>query len=161
MSAAEGNSLGENEVAVLREKFYTHAQSLLKDYSGYDVIPESGKVVVFDSRIPVKAALNGLLENKIKGAPVWDSKARRFTGMVTVTDFIEILRHLTEEGKNDVTAVYLAETLEKQKIRDWAGTNMCFGGCSGGSGSVVYARMRFAVLAFFVFQLGCCVFSFL
>ncbi|CAN0510506.1 unnamed protein product, partial [Ectocarpus sp. 12 AP-2014] len=51
------------------------------------------KVVVFDSSIPVQLAFYALVEHDMQAAPLWDSRERRFVGLMTVTDFIDILRH--------------------------------------------------------------------
>lgn len=59
----------------------------------YKLIPDSGKMVVFDSRLQILDALNGLLHHDINCAPVWDSVGRHYIGMLTVSDYIDILRH--------------------------------------------------------------------
>ena len=57
------------------------------------MIPASGKIVVFDCDLPVKHAFFGLLEHDVKCAPIWDSAKLDFVGMLTVSDFIDILRY--------------------------------------------------------------------
>ena len=52
--------------------------------SAEDLIPASGKIVVFDYDLPVKYAFYGLLENNIKCAPVWDTTRSAWVGMLTV-----------------------------------------------------------------------------
>ena len=61
-----------------RTRAHTHARS------AEDLIPASGKIVVFDYDLPVKYAFYGLLENNIKCAPVWDTTRSAWVGMLTV-----------------------------------------------------------------------------
>ncbi len=39
--------------------------------------------------------VNSVLLTDIQAAPIWDSRKRRFVGLMTVTDFIDILRKCT------------------------------------------------------------------
>lgn len=63
----------------------------LKKHSCYDIIPNSTKIVVFDTRLKVKKAFFALVHNGIRSAPLWDSNEQEFVGMLTITDFINIL----------------------------------------------------------------------
>jgi len=104
----------------LKRDLIQSALTLLRSHTGYDMVPDSGKVVVFDSRLFVKDAFFGLQEVNMKGAPVWDSTARRYVGMITVTDFIDILRFYHADGKQ-MTSVSVAQAMDQQTIQDWAG----------------------------------------
>eukprot|EP00462_Mataza_sp_D1_P027893 CAMPEP_0175176814 /NCGR_PEP_ID=MMETSP0087-20121206/34015_1 /TAXON_ID=136419 /ORGANISM="Unknown Unknown, Strain D1" /LENGTH=471 /DNA_ID=CAMNT_0016468673 /DNA_START=58 /DNA_END=1473 /DNA_ORIENTATION=- len=77
----------------IRRHFAGECNAALKKHLAYNLIPGSGKVVVFDSQLPVSAAFCGLKENEMRCAPVWDSVNKRYLGMLSVTDFIDILRH--------------------------------------------------------------------
>ncbi|TRY83691.1 hypothetical protein DNTS_034387 [Danionella cerebrum] len=57
----------------------------------YDAIPTSSKLVVFDTTLQVKKAFFALVANGVRAAPLWDSKLQSFVGMLTITDFINIL----------------------------------------------------------------------
>ncbi|CAM9393562.1 unnamed protein product [Ectocarpus sp. 12 AP-2014] len=70
----------------------------LRNHACYDLLKHSGKVVVFDSSIPVQLAFYALVEHDMQAAPLWDSRERRFVGLMTVTDFIDILRHYRGSG---------------------------------------------------------------
>ncbi len=79
--------------------------------------------MVFDVNLPVKHAFQGLLEHDIKCAPVWDPKSRAYVGLLTVTDFIDILRHFytTVKAADPKTQAALKQSdLGEQKISDWA-----------------------------------------
>jgi len=88
--------------------------SLLSESHCYNLIPESGKIVVLDIALAVKSAFLALEENNIKSAPLWDSSAQDYVGIITVTDFIEILLHF-----HKVPNINLFEELEKHQIKTW------------------------------------------
>ena len=75
--------------------------SILRNTMCYSLMPESGKVVVFDSSLPVKHAFRALAEHDIKCAPVWQSSAdeadSKFIGLMTVTDFADILHFYAQD----------------------------------------------------------------
>lgn len=53
----------------------------------------------------------------MRSAPVWDHNEQRFVGMVTITDFINIL--LQQHGAHGNM-----EELEEHKITTWRGVNV-------------------------------------
>uniref|UniRef100_A0A3P8Z1S8 CBS domain-containing protein n=1 Tax=Esox lucius TaxID=8010 RepID=A0A3P8Z1S8_ESOLU len=63
----------------------------MKSHCCYDAIPTSCKLVIFDTTLQVKKAFFALVANGLRAAPLWDSKKQRFVGMLTITDFINIL----------------------------------------------------------------------
>src|SRR3989338_1659424 len=65
----------------------------LQDTTCYDVMPQSGKIVVIDSGLTVKSALRAMAENNIVAAPLWNAEEHDYSGVLTVTDWIDILRH--------------------------------------------------------------------
>uniref|UniRef100_A0A8C2WZQ8 Protein kinase, AMP-activated, gamma 3a non-catalytic subunit n=1 Tax=Cyclopterus lumpus TaxID=8103 RepID=A0A8C2WZQ8_CYCLU len=65
--------------------------NFMKSHSCYDAIPTSCKLVIFDTKLQVKRAFYALVANGLRAAPLWDSKLQRFVGMLTITDFINIL----------------------------------------------------------------------
>jgi predicted transcriptional regulator len=75
------------------EKWRRVSLRIMRDNSVFDILPLSGKVVVFDSCLPVRHALRAMAENDTKSAPIWDSKKGAFIGLMTVTDFAHILAH--------------------------------------------------------------------
>jgi len=97
----------------------------------YELIPHSGKVVVLDSQLGVLSAFHGLLENNINCAPVWNSQKHKYVGMLSVTDFIDILQHLHSKRENEkqneaVEGGSVSSTsklsMEKHTIADWQGS---------------------------------------
>uniref|UniRef100_A0A671TI72 5'-AMP-activated protein kinase subunit gamma-1 n=1 Tax=Sparus aurata TaxID=8175 RepID=A0A671TI72_SPAAU len=63
----------------------------MKSHRCYDLVPTSSKLVVFDTSLQVKKAFFALVSNGVRAAPLWDSKKQCFVGMLTITDFINIL----------------------------------------------------------------------
>ncbi|EEC13342.1 AMP-activated protein kinase, gamma regulatory subunit, putative [Ixodes scapularis] len=71
-----------------------------KYYRCYDLIPVSAKLVVFDTELLVKKAFFALVSNGVRAAPLWDSAKQEFIGMLTITDFIYILRNYYKSPLN-------------------------------------------------------------
>ncbi|KFM66003.1 5'-AMP-activated protein kinase subunit gamma-2, partial [Stegodyphus mimosarum] len=97
--------LGEDENLVF-VKFF-------KCYRCYDVIPISAKLVVFDTQLLVKKAFFALVHNGVRAAPLWDSATQSFVGMLTITDFINILRTYYK------SPFVQMEELEEHKLETW------------------------------------------
>lgn len=97
--------LGEDE-NMLFVKFF-------KYYRCYDLIPVSAKLVVFDTELLVKKAFFALVSNGVRAAPLWDSAKQEFIGMLTITDFIYILRNYYK------SPLVRMDELEEQKIKTW------------------------------------------
>ncbi|KAG2224414.1 hypothetical protein INT45_002953 [Circinella minor] len=71
----------------------TLVRSFLKEHTAYDVLPVSYRLIVFDTRLLVKKALAGLVQNGIVSAPLWSSELHRFAGMLTVSDFVNLIQY--------------------------------------------------------------------
>lgn len=63
----------------------------MKEHECYDLIPKSSKLVVFDTKLSVKKAFYALVANGLRAAPLWNTESQEFVGMLTITDFINIL----------------------------------------------------------------------
>ncbi|XP_053086045.1 5'-AMP-activated protein kinase subunit gamma-1 isoform X6 [Pangasianodon hypophthalmus] len=85
----------------------------MKKHCCYDAIPTSCKLVIFDTALQVKKAFFALVANGLRAAPLWDSKLQRFVGMLTITDFINILHRYY---KSPMVQIY---ELEDHKIQTW------------------------------------------
>lgn len=86
---------------------------LMKAQCCYEVIPTSSKLVVFDISLQVKKAFFALVDSGVRAAPLWDSKLQTFVGMLTITDFINILHRYY---KSPMVQIY---ELEEHKIETW------------------------------------------
>ncbi|XP_076013040.1 5'-AMP-activated protein kinase subunit gamma-3b [Genypterus blacodes] len=86
---------------------------LMKSHCCYDAIPTSSKLVIFDTTLQVKKAFFALVANGVRAAPLWDSKLQCFVGMLTITDFINILHRYY---RSPLVQIY---ELEEHKIETW------------------------------------------
>ncbi|KAL3770651.1 hypothetical protein ACHAWU_004350 [Discostella pseudostelligera] len=99
--------MGEREV--VRNTGKQAIMSFLETQTCYSVLRASGKVVVFDTRIPIQLAFYALVEHGVvwtsdmQAAPLWDPKRCQFVGILTVTDFIDVLRYYRETGSDVLT----------------------------------------------------------
>eukprot|EP01147_Barroeca_monosierra_P010753 gene10753-2841_t len=85
----------------------------LDNFTCYDIMPVSVKMVVLDTQLHVKKAFAALVQNHIRSAPLWDSRKQQFIGMLTVTDFINILlKYYVSSGSK-------MEELEEHRIQTW------------------------------------------
>ncbi|KAL7039438.1 hypothetical protein ACKWTF_009909 [Chironomus riparius] len=79
----------------------------------YDLIPTSAKLVVFDTQLLVKKAFYALVYNGVRAAPLWDSEQQKFVGMLTITDFIKILKMYYTSPNCSM------DQLEEHKLATW------------------------------------------
>lgn len=105
-------------------------RGFLKSKTSFDVLPVSYRLIVFDTSLLVKRALNVLLQNSIVSAPLWNSKISKFAGLLTPSDFLNIVhyaaRHpdqsanfpdtLTLDGLADISAMSESSCLDTCSI---------------------------------------------
>ncbi|KAL7663874.1 CBS domain-containing protein [[Candida] zeylanoides] len=65
----------------------------LQSKTSYDVLPVSYRLIVLDTSLLVKRSLNILLQNNIVSAPLWNNKTSRFAGLLTSSDFINVIQY--------------------------------------------------------------------
>ncbi|KAG7463983.1 hypothetical protein MATL_G00182420 [Megalops atlanticus] len=87
--------------------------NFMRSHCCYDTIPTSSKLVIFDTTLQVKKAFFALVANGLRAATLWDSKRQCFVGMLTITDFINILHRYY---KSPMVQIY---ELEEHKIETW------------------------------------------
>ncbi|MCJ1363524.1 AMP-activated serine/threonine-protein kinase regulatory subunit [Acarospora aff. strigata] len=68
-------------------------RDFLKVRTSYDVLPLSFRLIVFDTTLLVKKSLSILLQNGIVSAPLWDSKTSTFAGLLTTSDYINVIQY--------------------------------------------------------------------
>ncbi|KAJ5356091.1 hypothetical protein N7517_010700 [Penicillium concentricum] len=68
-------------------------RDFLKARNSYDVLPLSFRLIIFDTSLSVKESLNILIQNGIVSAPLWDSKASKFAGLLTTSDYINVIQY--------------------------------------------------------------------
>ncbi|KAL1966875.1 hypothetical protein VTN77DRAFT_3840 [Rasamsonia byssochlamydoides] len=68
-------------------------RNFLKVRTSYDVLPLSFRLIVFDTSLSVKESLNILIQNGIVSAPLWDSSTSTFAGLLTTSDYINVIQY--------------------------------------------------------------------
>ena len=57
------------------------------------MLPISYRLIVLDTALLVKKSLNILNQNGIVSAPLWDSKSSTFAGLLTTSDYINVIQY--------------------------------------------------------------------
>ncbi|KAL8638166.1 MAG: hypothetical protein Q9228_004652 [Teloschistes exilis] len=68
-------------------------RDFLKVRTSYDVLPLSFRLIIFDTSLLVKKSLTILIQNGIVSAPLWDSKTSTFAGLLTTSDYINLIQY--------------------------------------------------------------------
>ncbi|KAM0264237.1 hypothetical protein ACHAQJ_000724 [Trichoderma viride] len=68
-------------------------RDFLRKRTSYDVLPLSFRLIVLDTDLLIKKSLNILIQNSIVSAPLWDSHISRFAGILTATDYINVIQY--------------------------------------------------------------------
>ncbi|KAK9468952.1 hypothetical protein V1512DRAFT_234064 [Lipomyces arxii] len=68
-------------------------REFLKGKTAYDVLPVSFRLLVLDTSLLVRKSLNILLQNGIVSAPLWNSKTSKFAGLLTSSDYINVIQY--------------------------------------------------------------------
>ncbi|RUS91803.1 hypothetical protein EGW08_000374 [Elysia chlorotica] len=101
----EIEDLDENE-----DQIYS---KFMRAHRCYDLIPTSAKLVIFDTQLNVKKAFFALVYNGVRAAPLWDSVKQNYVGMLTITDFINILKRYYKSPDRRM------DELEDHRISNW------------------------------------------
>ncbi|RKK90036.1 5'-AMP-activated protein kinase subunit gamma, partial [Fusarium oxysporum] len=68
-------------------------RDFLRVRTSYDALPFSFRLIVLDTNLLIEKAINILTQNSIVSAPLWNSKTSRFAGILTSTDFINVIQY--------------------------------------------------------------------
>ncbi|KAI9814278.1 MAG: AMP-activated serine/threonine-protein kinase regulatory subunit [Phylliscum demangeonii] len=68
-------------------------RAFLKVRTSYDVLPLSYRLITLDTSLLVKKSLNTLIQNGIVSAPLWDSNSSTFAGLLTTSDYINVIQY--------------------------------------------------------------------
>ncbi|KAB5575744.1 putative nuclear protein SNF4 [Coniochaeta sp. 2T2.1] len=92
-------------------------REFLKVRNSYDVLPLSCRLIVFDNELLIKKSLNILMQNGIVSAPVWDSRTSTFAGLLTSTDYINVIQYYCQhpDRLEDVDQFRLSHLREIEK----------------------------------------------
>ena len=93
--------------------------SFLRSRTCFELVRQSGKIVVFETNIPIQLAFYALLEHELAAAPLWDSERREFVGLMTITDFVDVLRYYHDaHGKSGAAIEVVASRSIAQVLAD-------------------------------------------
>ncbi|KAJ3985663.1 CBS-domain-containing protein [Lentinula detonsa] len=92
-------------------------RTFLKGRICYDAFPISFRLIVLDTKLSVKRALQCLLMNSVVSAPLWNSDKSEFAGMLTVLDIIHLIQYYWRTASYDF-ATEDVETLRLEKLRE-------------------------------------------
>ncbi|CAN1219903.1 Sucrose nonfermenting 4-like protein [Linum perenne] len=104
------SGISDTDLEVSRHRI----SAFLSTHTAYELLPESGKVIALDVRLPVKQAFHILHEQGVPVAPLWDFSKGQFVGVLSAMDFILILKELGTRGSN-----LTEEELETHTISAW------------------------------------------
>lgn len=119
----------EDPITVDQREAVKAMRKFLQSKTSYDVLPVSFRLIVLDTALLVKKSLTILLQNGIVSAPLWNSKTSRFAGLLTATDYINVIQyyfqnpdkmdkidHFTLDGLKDVERAIGAVPIETVSI---------------------------------------------
>uniref|UniRef100_A0A5K3EUL0 CBS domain-containing protein n=1 Tax=Mesocestoides corti TaxID=53468 RepID=A0A5K3EUL0_MESCO len=69
----------------------TACSVFFKHSTCYDVLPESGKLLVLDSTLPIRRAMQALTDHSLAAAPVWCSRLQCYTHLLTTDLSLRLL----------------------------------------------------------------------
>ena len=95
-------------------------RSVLKNHTSYDAFPVSFRLIVLDTKLSVKKALQCLLLNGVVSAPLWNSEKSVFAGMLTVLDIIHLIQYYYRTASYD----YAATDVETFRLESLRGTSI-------------------------------------
>ncbi|KAF8843970.1 hypothetical protein BDN67DRAFT_944222 [Paxillus ammoniavirescens] len=92
-------------------------RNVLKGRTCYDAFPVSFRLIVLDTKLNVKKALQCLLLNGVVSAPLWNSEKSKFAGMLTVLDIIHLIQYYYDNLNYEAAAADV-ETFRLELLRD-------------------------------------------
>ncbi|CAF1503152.1 unnamed protein product [Adineta ricciae] len=88
-------------------------QSFFMTHTCYDCMPKSGKVLLLDARLSIRKAFFALVFNNVRAALVWHAPTSSNIGLITISDFINMLIAAYDTKWNSL------DTLETSSILEW------------------------------------------
>ncbi|XP_050419001.1 5'-AMP-activated protein kinase subunit gamma-1 isoform X13 [Patella vulgata] len=113
MKLSQDSDSDKMEIEDLEDNIDQAFGKFMRAHKCYDLIPTSAKLVIFDTQLNVKKAFFALVYNGVRAAPLWDSKQQDYVGMLTITDFINILKMYYK------SPLVKIDELEDHKIDTW------------------------------------------
>ncbi|TPP56894.1 hypothetical protein FGIG_00156 [Fasciola gigantica] len=97
-------------------------ETLFRHSTCYDVLPDSGKLVVLDSKLGVVRAIHALLENGVQAAPIWHAATQRVTGLFSQDFALHLLASLynygsvTDQGDQSSNSSLMSDSLDQPDV---------------------------------------------
>ncbi|KAK8812177.1 hypothetical protein WA158_007411 [Blastocystis sp. Blastoise] len=66
-------------------------KAFLTNHTAYDVMSESGKLIVFNSNVPLDIAYSTMYQQNLLEALIWDSNRNEYIGILTSSDLLKAL----------------------------------------------------------------------
>lgn len=84
----------------------------------YEVLPLSFRLIELDVGLTVKESLSILVQCGIVSAPLWDSNTSTYAGLLTVNDYLNVIRYynLHADRLKDVDTLLLSDLKEVEHI---------------------------------------------
>ncbi|KAI1624814.1 regulatory gamma subunit of 5'-AMP-activated protein kinase [Exophiala viscosa] len=84
----------------------------------YEVLPLSFRLIELDVGLTVKESLNIMVQCNIVSAPLWDSSTSTYAGLLTVNDYLNVVRYynLQADKLKDVDKLLLSDLKEVEKF---------------------------------------------
>ncbi|KAI9639431.1 putative Snf1p protein kinase activator [Dioszegia hungarica] len=92
-------------------------RAFLKERSSYDVFPVSFRLIVLDTQLKVKKALDVMLLYGVVSAPLWNTDTAKFAGMFTVQDVIHLIQYYYHNSSYESAAADV-ESFRLKSIRE-------------------------------------------
>lgn len=93
----------------------TYIFEFFRSHNAYDMLPESGKVLLLDASVSAYSAFCIMSANEQDAVPVWDSHSDTYMGMLTVTDMLELVL-ICQNSKVFSSCV---EGLKEMSVHNW------------------------------------------
>jgi len=90
--------------------------NFFKCYKCYELIPQSAKLVVLDTRLTPKKAFLAMVETAVRACPLWDSGAGRLAGVLSLADLLALLHRSSSSGSSSLAD---NQELERGGLVDW------------------------------------------
>jgi len=89
--AASSKPAGDGPEGAMEGDHRDNIFQFFRSHTAYDMLPESGKVLLLDGSISAYSALKVMHANQQQAVPVWDGRGDRYLGMVTTSDMLELV----------------------------------------------------------------------
>mmetsp|Transcript_53480 Transcript_53480/g.109060 ORF Transcript_53480/g.109060 Transcript_53480/m.109060 type:complete len:329 (+) Transcript_53480:496-1482(+) len=113
MAEAAGQDRQEGHASAMKGDHRDNIFEFFRSHTAYDMLPESGKVLLLDGTMSAYSALRVMAANQQLAVPVWDGRRDVYLGMLTASDILElVLLCSNSDSVGNLTESMRAITLE-------------------------------------------------